>query len=280
LKKLLLNLYFWPAFIVVTLVGLVFLPVILLINFVCYKRGPAKALRLAIRFYGWILVCLVPFMSPVRVVGNISNIPTPSILVANHNSAIDPYLFGAIAIENCFLTSWPFKIPLYGPLMKLAGYINTNDGWEKIRSQCAARLAEGSCVTIWPEGHRSRNGLMGRFRKGAFQLAVETGFPIQPICIFGSADILPPGQRFLSPGKAQLVLLDPLLPEKNGQDPQVAVTELRSNTMRAIQNCLNDSRNHDTGAPYLPKAVDKTVKSTINRPTTSASFSRQPHDLC
>ncbi len=272
MKKFLLNLYFWPAFFFTTIAGLIFLPFILLLNALVGTRSNASALRQAIRIYGWVLVCLVPFMAPVRVDGDTSKIPRPCIMTANHASAIDPYLFGAIPIENCFVTSWPFKIPLYGPLMKLAGYINTNDGWESIRKQCAGRLADGASISIWPEGHRSRTGLLGRFRKGAFQLSVETGYPIQPICIIGSGAIMSPGERVLSPGKVKLVLLEPIYPDTKDVDPHYSITNLRKKTLAAIELCLQEHQNNERVAPYRSNNGESNI--------SSKTFSHRPHDAC
>ena len=212
MKKLFFNVYFWVAFTFVTLVGFVLLPWIILINVFILGRSLGSALRRAIRFYGWVLVCVIPFMAPVVVENKADKFYFPAILVANHNSAIDPYLFGALPTENCFVTSWPFAIPIYGLLMRFAGYINAEDGWDEIREKGADLLNSGSSLTIWPEGHRSRDGRLGRFRKGAFALAVETGYPVVPVCILGSGEILSPGKRFLSPGKVRLILHDPVYP--------------------------------------------------------------------
>jgi len=253
LKKLLLNLYFWPAFVLITLFGLFILPFILLFAKIFQGRKVSSTLRLSIRLYGWLLVCVVPFMAPVKVLGKTEKMVKPAIFVANHTSAIDPYLFGAIPIENCFVTSWPFKIPIYSPLMKLAGYINTADGWETISDKCASLLDNGVSVTIWPEGHRSRDGQMGRFRKGAFQLSVETGFPLQPVCIFGSGKVMYPGKRLLSPGKIELILLDPLYPDTSLSDSSERVHDLRQRTFQLLENCI---RNHSTETVDLQSHVE------------------------
>ncbi len=266
MKKFFFNLYFWPAFLATTIIGLCLLPIIVLVNLIVLGRSCSKALRLAIRVYGYILVCIIPFRAPVKVIGHVDSIPTPCIIVANHNSAIDPYLFGAIPIENCFITSWPFKIPIYGPLMKLAGYINIEDGWENMRSECIERLSSGSSITIWPEGHRSRNGSMGRFRKGAFQLAVETGYPIQPVCIVGSGHIMFPGERTLTPGKVMLVLLDPLYPDTDNPDHAASIQKLRKEVIISIENCLTENNNYhrttinrsfEKGSPISTKAMER-----------------------
>ena len=247
MKKILLNLYFWPVFVLLSLLGIGLLPFILLAGRIILRRNIAHSLRLAIGLYGRILVRGVVFMAPVKVYGRLYDIPRPAIFIANHNSAIDPYLFGAIPGEHCFVTSWPFKIPIYGPLMKLAGYINISDGWDTLRQKCRQRLEKGVSVIIWPEGHRSRNGKIGRFRKGAFQLAVETGYPIQPVCIFGSGDVLLPGERFLSPGRVRLRLLAPIYPARKG-DLQTRTLELRRQSFEAIERCLAEY-GPDSGYP-------------------------------
>ncbi len=193
-------------------------------------------------------------------------------MVANHNSAIDPYLFGAIPIENCFVTSWPFKIPVYGPLMKLAGYINIADGWENIFKQCTNRLNDGVSITIWPEGHRSRNGEMSRFRKGAFQLAVKSGYPIQPVCIMGSADIMSPGDRFFSPGRVKLILLDPLYPDTGTKNQKSAISQLRKRTIETLQHCLKKDQDWETTGSYHSESDSALMNSQ--------TFKQRKDDVC
>lgn len=259
LKKLFFNLYYWAVFTFVTLVGLMVLPGILLVNVLFLGRSVDSALRRAIRFYGWVLVCVVPFMAPVTVENKGGKAHFPAILVANHNSAIEPYLFGALPIENCFVTSWPFKIPVYGPLMRLAGYINAEEGWDKIRKKGAELLDSGSSLTIWPEGHRSRNGRLGRFKKGAFALAVETGYPVVPVCILGSGGVLSPGKRFLSPGQVKLILHDPVYPDAH-DDEQQRISSLRDKVRQIIEKTLQENL-HFSSAPGILAENPKTAVS-------------------
>lgn len=203
---------------IITLVGLAFLPCILFVKVIFLSQKIDSAIRRAIQLYGWFLVCLIPFFKPVRVFYKQKDLPQPAIFVANHTSAIDPYLFGAIAIENSFVTSWPFKIPVYRFFMQRAGYANTEEGWDEVRNKCRKLIKAGSSVTIWPEGHRSRDGSIGRFKGGAFNLAIELGVPIVPVCIVGSGRVLPPGQIMLSPGQVELHVLNPMFAEQSGDD--------------------------------------------------------------
>ncbi|CAG36586.1 lysophospholipid acyltransferase family protein [Desulfotalea psychrophila] len=216
LQKILWNCYFFMAFTVVTAIAVIISPLTILLCVTVNSVSIGSALRRGICLYGWILVCKIPFWAPVEVIYRTKSLPPASIFVANHNSAIDPYLFGAIPVESGFVTSWPFKIPLYSFFMKIAGYANAEKGWAEILSKSQKMLDDGCYVTIWPEGHRSRNRQLARFKTGAFTLAQETNRPIIPVCILGSADILAPGKRLLSCGRVKLVVLEPVYPEKSG----------------------------------------------------------------
>ena len=236
--KVFLNIYCLLFFFLFTLFGLVLLPFILFVNVLFFSRGIGSTLRRAIRLYGRVLVCEGLFFAPVKVEYRTKKLTPSSIYVANHTSAIDPYLFGAVAAdENSFVTSWPFKIPLYGRFMRLAGYANADDGWDSVREKCTDLLNNGCSVTIWPEGHRSRDGRLGRFRKGAFVLAVETGRPVVPVCIFGAAKVLPPGRRFLNPGRIKLIVLAPVYPSTEGEQYE-RVKALNEKVRQEIEKTL------------------------------------------
>lgn len=246
MKKFLLNIYYWPVFFLLTLLGILLLPFILAFHIVFLHRRIDAALRRAIRFYGWVLVRLVPFFGPVTIEMRCKQLDLPAVFIANHNSAIDPYLFGMIAIENSFVTSWPFKIPVYRFFMKLAGYTNATQGWEEIRKEGKELLDAGCSVTVWPEGHRSRNGRLNRFKKGAFALAVEAGVPIIPVCILGSGKVLSPGEVLLNTGRVELIVLDPLYPEGEGGAAEM-ISELRKKARTVIENTLRQNGHFSNG---------------------------------
>jgi 1-acyl-sn-glycerol-3-phosphate acyltransferase len=238
MKQLIFSLYFWSMFLIVTLLGLILLPSFLLMERVLRQCTVAAALRRAISIYGWILVRVVPFLAPVEVESRTGKLPQPVILVPNHNSAVDPYLFGALLITDvAFVTSWSFKIPVYGFFMRLARYINVNDGWDKVCQQSAALLQSGTSLIIWPEGHRSRDGRLGRFKNGAFALAVKTGYPLLPVCTLGSGQFLPPGRLLLSPYRVKLILLDPIYPDPEHEEQQ-EIIRLRDTTREVICQTL------------------------------------------
>ncbi|MEA3385366.1 MAG: lysophospholipid acyltransferase family protein [Thermodesulfobacteriota bacterium] len=233
LKKLLLNLYIWPVFAVFTVFCLCFILPLLLIYSVLANQPMDRVIRKSICLYGWALVRVVPFMAPVTVEDFSNGIKPPVIFVPNHNSSIDPYLFGMLQFENAFVTSWPFQIPVYKWLMRMARYINSNDGWEVVLSRGEELLASGCSLIIWPEGHRSRDGRLARFKNGAFRLACDTATSIVPVCILGSDRLMSPGSRFLTPSRVKIVILPPIIPSGHGDDPD-CIRALKDQTRESI----------------------------------------------
>ena len=70
---------------------------------------------------------------------------------------------------------------------------------------------------MFPEGTRSATGRMRSFKPGAFEVAIKTRSPIQPIVIDGSANALPKG-GFVLQGRHPITLtvLDAVPPEEFG----------------------------------------------------------------
>lgn len=71
---------------------------------------------------------------------------------------------------------------------------------------------------MFPEGTRSTTGRMRAFKTGAFELALSTSSPIQPIVIHGSANALPKrGLVLRGKHSIRVAVLDPILPEDFGR---------------------------------------------------------------
>ncbi|HZE31092.1 MAG TPA: lysophospholipid acyltransferase family protein [Actinoallomurus sp.] len=56
-------------------------------------------------------------------------------------------------------------------------------------------LREGRLFGIYPEGTRSPDGRLYRGKTGVARLAVESGAPVYPCALSGTAEIQPPGYR-------------------------------------------------------------------------------------
>jgi 1-acyl-sn-glycerol-3-phosphate acyltransferase len=145
----------------------------------------------------------------VRVIG-LENLPSqPSILMSNHVSNLDPpvLLPSVPGMTSVMLKQSLMNIPLLGTAMRMGKYVpvaRSHSREDARRSVAAAAdaLRSGMHITVFPEGTRSPDGHLLPFRKGAFFLAAETGAPIVPIVIHGTARMMPRDTLRITPGEA------------------------------------------------------------------------------
>ncbi len=139
-------------------------------------------------------------------------IPTdrPMILMFNHSSFIDPFLFayaspgkttGITAVEN-------YKYPVFGWMLKKWRAIpidrsNMSKAKQSIKKGEEA-LADGYNVIILPEGTRTVNGRIRKFKKGGFHMAVNINAPILPIGSKGAYEFKPKNRWYIKPGPVSL----------------------------------------------------------------------------
>lgn len=135
--------------------------------------------------------CWLMFI-PVEVEG-VENIEKGRsyIFVSNHQSAYDIFvIYGYLPVIFKWLMKQELKkIPLVGWACKAAGHIfidrkNPQSAVESIR-QVEAALVNGVSTVIFPEGTRSKDGQVGRFKRGAFQVALDLHLPIVPVSLTG-----------------------------------------------------------------------------------------------
>jgi len=120
----------------------------------------------------------------------------PYVIVANHQSMIDILLLFRLRMHYKWVSkSENFLIPFIGWNMSLNRYIAIRRGTVKgnlrMMRECEAALREGNSLMIFPEGTRSPDGVVRRFKEGAFELANRTGAPVLPLVIEGTAEALP-----------------------------------------------------------------------------------------
>ncbi|ADB32105.1 phospholipid/glycerol acyltransferase [Kribbella flavida DSM 17836] len=146
----------------------------------------------------------------------------PALIVANHSSHLDTPLLlctlpdgmrrktaVAAAADYFFDTWWRATASAIVfntfPIERRGGKLSATPG---------DLLADGWNVVVFPEGTRSPDGWMERFRMGAAYLAVEHGVPVIPVGIKGSFAAMPRGRGWPVPGRPTVAVRygDPLWP--------------------------------------------------------------------
>lgn len=168
---------------------------------------------------------------------------TAYVMVANHLSLLDILVLFRIFTHFKWVSKIEnFRIPCIGWNMSLNGYIKLRRGDRasvvQMMKACEETLGRGSSIMMFPEGTRSPTGRMRDFKPGAFELALRTRSPVQPILIEGTHHALPK-RGFVLQGRhpIRITVLDAIPPESFEGLP---VKELTEQVRGLMANALGD----------------------------------------
>jgi len=137
----------------------------------------------------------------------------PAIIICNHQSLIETPALLRLYPKIVILTNeWVFHNWVFGPVAMVAGFIAVNDNIDNSLSLIKQRIDDGYSLLIFPEGHRSKDGSIQRFHRGAFYIAEKLNLDILPVMIFGSGDFLPKGIFWGKPNRLFTQILPRILP--------------------------------------------------------------------
>jgi 1-acyl-sn-glycerol-3-phosphate acyltransferase len=207
------------------------------------KRPPLYSLMELIAFRHW-------FARLYRVeLLHRDRIPTggPVILVANHESLIDPWLLGLVTRRpvRYMAKAELWNYPLLRNIMEWFGTFPVERGIGDRRAvgRAAQLLAEGEVLGMFPQGtclpYRNRPWM-----RGAARLALSTGTMIVPVCIVGSERALRPAKFKVGLPRIRVLIDEPI------QVPQARPTVAAAKELTArVEQAIEDAR-----APYGPPA--------------------------
>jgi 1-acyl-sn-glycerol-3-phosphate acyltransferase len=130
----------------------------------------------------------------VRAIG-VKNVPKegPLLLAPNHFSQMDHFFIGLYLRRKIRFMA---KSQLFGP--PLLTYIYSHGGVFPVRrgqhdeeafTTAFTILEQGGMLLVYAEGGRSRSGGLGEARPGIGRIALQTGVPVIPVAIHGSASV-------------------------------------------------------------------------------------------
>jgi putative phosphoserine phosphatase / 1-acylglycerol-3-phosphate O-acyltransferase len=140
----------------------------------------------------------------------------PAVFIFNHQSSIDMPVLGALVRRD--LTGVAKKEAARDPRFAPVGFLvdvayvdrgNTKQAKEAL-APVVEKLREGVSIGIAPEGTRSPTPRLGRFKKGAFHIAMQAGVPIVPIVIRNAGEMMWKGSPFIRKGTIDVAVLPPI----------------------------------------------------------------------
>ena len=143
------------------------------------------------------------------------------IIMSNHQSIFDIFLTVAqLNTQFRFMSKASlFNIPIFGLMMKLAGYISIDRENPRQAVKAISKgkdiLNKGVSVLIFPEGTWcNEDGELLRFKRGGFIIAKKTKFPILPVTITKNFKVLAGDSWLINSRKMEIIIDKPIVNEE------------------------------------------------------------------
>ncbi len=151
---------------------------------------------------------------------NLERIPGPYVVVSNHQSHYDiPALLAALPLSLRMAAKKEiFSTPIWGKALHASGFVeidrsNPKEAVRALRKAGDTMRRDSVSLFVAPEGTRSIDGELGKFKRGAFEVARVTGVPVLPVAIQGTRHIHQRGSCRLMKGcSVRVRILPPIAP--------------------------------------------------------------------
>ena len=136
------------------------------------------------------------------------------VFAANHQSIYDiPILFASLPFQLRILAKDSLgRIPFLGWHLQRTGHVlvdRARPGAGVVRKM--ARLVKaGHSLIVFPEGTRSTDGSVARFKGGPFLIAQQAALPVVPISVVGSRHVMFRGELTVRPGRVAVIVHAPI----------------------------------------------------------------------
>jgi len=199
------------------------------------------------RAWSWLILATTGVDVKVRGVERL----TPGrtyIFVSNHQSIYDiPIIFWHVPWQLRIIAKASLgKFPFLGWHLSRTGHLLVDRKRPDpmgVLKRWKGLVSQGLSLIVFPEGTRSADGGVGRFKAGSFLLAIQAGLPLVPISVSGSRRVMLKGRLMTCPGHVQLTVHEPV--STDGLEPTVEQARSLAAQVRAVVVA-------DVGEPGVP----------------------------
>jgi 1-acyl-sn-glycerol-3-phosphate acyltransferase len=160
------------------------------------------------------------------------------IFMSNHVSNMDPPILVPLIPRRTSLLGKKevWRIPILASALNMADIVpverdNRDSAIQSIR-KAGEVMRHKINMTVYPEGTRSPDGRLLPFKKGPFHLAMETGFPVVPVTMLNTYEMMPKGSMACKSGTAIVVFHPPIDPKNFSS---------REELIQAVHDAINSA---------------------------------------
>jgi 1-acyl-sn-glycerol-3-phosphate acyltransferase len=165
------------------------------------------------RAWAWLILATTGVDVEIR---GLERVPRgkPYLFICNHQSIYDiPVAFWYLPFQLRIIAKDSLgQFPVLGWHLARTGHVlvqRKNPG-STVFKKVSALMRAGHSLIVFPEGTRSKDGVVGKFKGGIFLLAIEAGLPIVPVAIDGTRFVMRKGGLTTCPGSVTIEVFDPI----------------------------------------------------------------------
>ncbi len=136
------------------------------------------------------------------------------VLASNHQSIYDiPIIFASVPLQLRIVAKESLgRIPFMGWHLWHSGHllVDRRNPGPDIVEKMRRLVSQSHSLIVFPEGTRSMDGTIGRFKRGSFIVAMDARLPVVPVTIVGSRSVMQKGRLMVRPGDVRLIVHEPI----------------------------------------------------------------------
>lgn len=174
----------------------------------------------------------------------------PGVYVVNHSSFLDILLTTMLHPKIVLLTAnWVWHSPVFGKIVRMAEYYPVAEGADNSIEHLRNLTDKGYGVLVFPEGTRSIDDSIKRFKKGAFYIARQLKLDIIPIVIHGAHYSMEKGDFLLKDGTITVTVHEAISADDTSYGNNYS--ERSKNVCKYMRRALQEDKiNYETPAYF------------------------------
>lgn len=171
------------------------------------------------------------------------------VIVLNHQAMTDIPALYCVPLNFRWVSKREvFRIPFFGQFLRLHGDIcidrgHASEAMEQLLRDGRLWISRGASVAIFPEGTRSKDGEIHRFKAGAFELARKAGVEILPVVLDGTTTLVKPNRLFRWRNTIRVKVLAPVPAEQvAATDTKELMAGVRDRMVEALAAIRNENK--------------------------------------
>jgi 1-acyl-sn-glycerol-3-phosphate acyltransferase len=164
------------------------------------------------RLWSWLILRTTGVT--VEVHGELPPEGSSVVFASNHQSIYDiPVLFWTLPVQLRIIAKESLgRFPFLGWHLQRAGHllVDRDNPGAGVLKKMQRMVRDEASLIIFPEGTRSRDGRVGRFKGGVFLLAIDSDLPVVPVTVSGTRHVMLKGRLMTCPGHVKVYLHPPI----------------------------------------------------------------------